>query len=154
MFLVRPILMGPTVQILQGLLGKEWPRAIAVRRCDLFEKDSVALSSSQTSTAYSYLLTRSLFNQNSAKCQAEERAAKVLERVVPSVTGRSFVTTSRVLPSQPSDGWLAVVVSSVFPALFTKKLVESSRYFIPFQMLNQRLKYQLMPTTSAHTLYM
>ena len=77
-----------------------------------------------------------------------------MERVVPSVTGRSFVTTSRVLPSQPSDGWLAVVVSSVFPALFTKKLVESSRYFIPFQMLNQRLKYQLMPTTSAHTLYM
>lgn len=42
------------------------------------------------------------------------RAARVSARVVPSVTERFFVTTSRVLPSPLSDVSLVVVVSSVF----------------------------------------
>ena len=44
-----------------------------------------------------------------------------------SVTGRSFVTTFKGSPSPPSEGWLAVEVSSVSRASFMKKLVVSSR---------------------------
>ena len=44
-----------------------------------------------------------------AICQDEAREAKVLEKVVPNVTERSFATTSRVSPSQPSGVWLVVV---------------------------------------------
>jgi len=39
--------------------------------------------------------------------------ARASARVVPSVTGRFYATTSRVSPSQPSDDLLAVAVSSV-----------------------------------------
>jgi hypothetical protein len=41
------------------------------------------------------------------------KVAKALERVVPSVIERFFVTTFRVLPSPLSDVSLVVVVSSV-----------------------------------------
>ena len=56
------------------------------------------------------------FHCNQAKCLAEAREAKVLGREVPSVTEKSFVTTSKVSPSLPSAVWLAVVVSSVSQA--------------------------------------
>ena len=49
-------------------------------------------------------------------CPAEAREVKVLERVVPSVTGRFFVITSRASQSQQSGVWPAVVVSSEFQA--------------------------------------
>lgn len=45
--------------------------------------------------------------------QQAARVARVSARAVPSATGRSCVTTSRVSPSPPSVVLLAVVVSSV-----------------------------------------
>ena len=50
-----------------------------------------------------------------------------MAKEAPSVTGRSFVTTFKGSPSLPSGGWLAVEVSSVSLASFTKKLVVFSR---------------------------
>jgi len=50
-----------------------------------------------------------------------------LAKVAQSVTGRYFVTTFKGSPSPPSEGWLAVEVSSVSRASFMKKLVVSSR---------------------------
>ena len=58
-----------------------------------------------------YLLTlKPLSAFDFQTCLAEAREAKVLERGAPSVTGRSFVTTSKESPSQPFDVSLAVVV--------------------------------------------
>ena len=51
-----------------------------------------------------------------------------MEREAPNVTGRCFVTTSKVSLSQPSDVWLAVVVSSVSQVSSTKRPVVYSRY--------------------------
>ena len=53
-------------------------------------------------------LTIFSFHRNQSRCLAEAREAKDLEREVPSVTGKSFVTTSKALPSLPSAVWLAV----------------------------------------------
>ena len=39
---------------------------------------------------------------NQQSCQAEEKEVKVLEKEAPSVTGKSYVTISRVSPNQPS----------------------------------------------------
>ena len=56
-----------------------------------------------------------------------EKVARASARVVPSVTVRSYVTTSRVSPSLLSVVLLAVVVSSVSPPWSTKRPVVSSR---------------------------
>ena len=69
---------------------------------------------------YLSLSIRSNLNLNSI-CSEHNREA-------PSVTVRSFVITSRVLPSPPFVVWPVVVVSSVFPDWFTKKLVVSWRF--------------------------
>ena len=53
-----------------------------------------------------------------------------MEREAPSVTGRSFVTTSRASPSQPSVVWPAVEESSVSPASSTRRPVASSKSFL------------------------
>jgi len=60
-------------------------------------------------------------------CLAEVKEARALAKVAQSVTGRYFVTTFKGSPSPPSEGWLAVEVSSVSLASFMKKLVVSSR---------------------------
>ena len=50
-----------------------------------------------------------------------------MEKGAPSAIERFCETTSRESPSQQSDVWLAAVVSSVFPGLFTKRPAESSK---------------------------
>merc|ERR1711939_380503 len=60
-------------------------------------------------------------------CLAVERAERVSARAAPSVTARSFATTSRASPSLPSAVSLAVVVSSVSLASSTRRRAVSSR---------------------------
>ncbi len=67
--------------------------------------------------------------------------AKVLAREAQSVTGRFFVTTSRVSLSQPSGDWRAEEVSSVSQALFTKR---------PVVFLRLDISNQLKSWGSAH----
>jgi hypothetical protein len=50
----------------------------------------------------------------STSCQEEAKEEKDLEREVPSVIARFFVTISRVLPSPPFVVWHVVEVLSVF----------------------------------------
>ena len=54
-----------------------------------------------------------------------------MERVVPSVTGRSFVTTSKASPSQPLDVWHVEEESSVSQASSTKRHAAFSRFVVP-----------------------
>ena len=54
-------------------------------------------------------------------CQAEARAVRALEKGVPNVTGRFYVTTSKGSPSLLSGVLHDVEVSSVFQDLFTRR---------------------------------
>ena len=57
-----------------------------------------------------------------------------MAREAQSVTGRFFVTTSRVSLSQPSGDWRAEEVSSVSQVLSTKRPVVFSRLDISNQL--------------------
>ena len=61
-------------------------------------------------------LAQSLSFIEQQPCQAEVKEARDWEREVPRGTEKCSVTTSKVLPSPPSEDWLAEVVSSVSPA--------------------------------------
>ena len=50
-----------------------------------------------------------------SKCQDAVKEVKVLEREALSVIERSFATTSKVLPSQPSEDWPVEVELNVSP---------------------------------------
>jgi len=60
-------------------------------------------------------------------CLDVVKEAKVLEREALSVTGKSFVTTSKVSRSPPSVDWLAEVESKESQVSSMKKLEVSSR---------------------------
>jgi len=67
-------------------------------------------------------------SNNFTNTSQAERVARVLERVVPSATARSCVTTFRVSPSPPFVVSLVVAVSSVFlPVSSDAFLLLSSR---------------------------
>ena len=51
----------------------------------------------------------SSYEKSKTACLDVEKEARVSEKEVPSATERSFVTTSRGSPSQPSVVWLAEV---------------------------------------------
>ncbi len=121
------------IKILHGLLGKKlaFYNATATAETSLLQK--AFCPSTQT---HSFL---SVFNSPTPQpafsfllavlqtCLAEAKVAKVLAREAESVTGRFFVTTSRVSLSRPSGDWLAEEVSSVYQALSTKRPVVFSR---------------------------
>ena len=62
-----------------------------------------------------------------SSCLDEEKEERDLEREAPSVTERSYETTSKESRSQPSADWLAEVVSSVSLDSSTKKPEEFLR---------------------------
>jgi hypothetical protein len=59
---------------------------------------------------------------NKQTCLAVAKEEKDWARAVPSVIARSFVTTSRALPSRPFAVWLVVVVSSASPVSSMRRL--------------------------------
>merc|ERR1712093_3700 len=80
---------------------------------------------SVTSTLHHHLTPLNFYLYST--CLAVERAERVSARAAPSVTARSFATTSRASPSLPSAVSLAVVVSSVSRASSTRRPAVSSR---------------------------
>lgn len=70
-------------------------------------------------------------------------ASQVSERVVPSVTGRSFVTTSRESPSPLSGVSLVEVVSSESPVSSTRVSLQLLSKPLPiFSLMNLDLVFR------------
>ena len=79
------------------------------------------------STLLSRIALNSLTNLRRSRCLDVVKEAKVLEREALSVTGRFFVTISKVSRSPPSVDWLAEVESSESADSSMKRPEVSSR---------------------------
>ena len=107
-----------------NLIGRERWRLQRSEISYLMERETLA---NLQSTLILRIALNSLTNLRRSRCLDVVKEAKVLEREALSVTGKSFVTTSKVSRSPPSVDWLAEVESSESADSSTKRPEVSSR---------------------------